>query len=162
MATTVVRQTTTVTSSSSSSPVVVSFNTSFITSIGRPFHQSSNWFLGSSCSACMYNYGGAVHASGFFLMFISFAYWLIVLLFSVLGNALHHRIAAVLRTFFFFLFHAFGFVLYISGGIAVLAVFAKAASYFAGIIAGGVFALIAAVCHLVHVAFLYKGSRIQG
>uniref|UniRef100_A0A6B0U9M1 Uncharacterized protein n=1 Tax=Ixodes ricinus TaxID=34613 RepID=A0A6B0U9M1_IXORI len=85
-----------------------------------------------------------------------------MLLFSALGNALHHRIAAAFDIFFFFLFHAFGFVLYISGGIAVLAVYSKYASSVAGIIAAAVFALIAAVCHLVHVAFLYKGSRIQG
>uniref|UniRef100_A0A131XPG5 Putative conserved plasma membrane protein n=1 Tax=Ixodes ricinus TaxID=34613 RepID=A0A131XPG5_IXORI len=160
MATTVVRQTTTVTSSSSSSPVVVSFNTSFITSIGGLF-TILELVLGIIVFSLMYNYFGFVCASGFFLMFISFAYWLMCFYF-LLSAMLSITGSLLPSTFFFFLFHAFGFVLYISGGIAVLAVFSKSASCFAGIIAGGVFALIAAVCHLVHVAFLYKGSRIQG
>lgn len=160
MATTVVRQTTTVTSSSSSSPVVVSFNTSFLTSIGGLF-TVLELVLGIIVFSLMRSYGGAEHPSGFFLLLISFAYWLMCFYF-LLSAMLSITGSLLPSTFFFFLFHAFGFVLYISGGIAVLAVFAVNSSYYGGIIAAGVFALIAAVCHLVHVAFLYKGSRIQG
>ncbi|CAN8000601.1 unnamed protein product, partial [Ixodes pacificus] len=75
MATTVVRQTTTVTSSSSSSPVVVSFNTSFLTSIGGLF-TILELVLGIIVFSLMYNYGAFGHASGLFLLLVSFAYWL--------------------------------------------------------------------------------------
>lgn len=160
MATTVVRQTTTVTSSSSSSPVVVSFNTSFLTSIGGLF-TVLELVLGIIVFSLMYHNGALQDSKSAFLVLISFAYWLMCFYF-LLSAMLSITGSLLPSTFFFFLFHAFGFVLYISGGITVLAVFAKYASYIPGVIAAGVFALIAAVCHLVHVAFLYKGSRIQG
>uniref|UniRef100_A0A6B0URR0 Uncharacterized protein n=1 Tax=Ixodes ricinus TaxID=34613 RepID=A0A6B0URR0_IXORI len=100
MATTVVRQTTTVTSSSSSSPVVVSFNTSFITSIGGLF-TILELVLGIIVFSLMYNYGGAVHPSGIFLMLISFAYWLICFYF-LLSAMLSITGSLLPSTFFFF------------------------------------------------------------
>uniref|UniRef100_V5HPL9 Putative conserved plasma membrane protein n=1 Tax=Ixodes ricinus TaxID=34613 RepID=V5HPL9_IXORI len=148
MATTVVRQTTTVTSSSSSSPVVVSFNTSFITSIGGLF-TILELVLGIIVFSLMYNYFGFVCASGIFFTARIVRLLVDMLLFSCCRQCSPSQDRCCLRLFFFFLFHAFGFVLYISGGIAVLAVYSRYASSFAGIIAAAVFALIAAVCHLV-------------
>lgn len=160
MATTVVRQTTTVTSSSSSSPVTVSFNTSFLTSIGGLF-TVLELVLGIIVFSLAYNFTGSTQSKGFFLLLISFAYWLMCFYF-LLSAMLSITGSLLPSTFFFFLFHAFGFVLYISGGIAVLAASSQGGPYHAGAVAAGALALIAAVCHLVHVAFLYKGSRIQG
>ncbi|CAN7938089.1 unnamed protein product, partial [Ixodes hexagonus] len=115
--------------------------------------------LGIIVFSLCYNYGGFLTSSGFFLLLISFAYWLMC--FYFLFSAMLSITGSLLpSTFFFFLFHALGFVFYLSGGIATLTVFASSSSYFAGVVAAGALALVAAVCHLVHVAFLYKGSRV--
>uniref|UniRef100_A0A090XDM9 Putative conserved plasma membrane protein n=1 Tax=Ixodes ricinus TaxID=34613 RepID=A0A090XDM9_IXORI len=138
MATTAVRQTTTVTSSSSSSPVVVSFNTSFITSIGGLF-TILELVLGTIVFSLMYNYGGFVYPSGIFLLLVSFAYWLICFYF-LLSAMLSITGSLLPSTYFFFLFLCVWVsVLYISGGIAVLAVYSRYASSVAGIIAAAVF-----------------------
>uniref|UniRef100_A0A090XFA8 Putative conserved plasma membrane protein n=1 Tax=Ixodes ricinus TaxID=34613 RepID=A0A090XFA8_IXORI len=99
MATTVVRQTTTVTSSSSSSPIVVSLNTSFITSIGGLF-TILELVLGIIVFSLMYNYVGFVCASGIFLLLVSFAYWLIC--FYFLLSAMLSITGSLLPSYSFF------------------------------------------------------------
>lgn len=49
----------------------------------------------------------------------------------------------------------FGFVLYMAGGIAVLV----RGSNYSPAAAMGALGLIASVCHIAHVAFLYKGPK---
>lgn len=90
-------------------------------------------------------------------MLISFAYWLISL--YILLSAFLSMSGTVLpSTFFYFLFHVFGMLLYAAGGIAVLAEVTRFSS--SGYIASGAMGLIAAICHVVHVAFIYKGPKL--
>lgn len=152
--TTTVRQTTTVTTSGSSPVVALSVNTAFLTSIGGIL-TLLELILGIIVFSLCYQYSG--YSSSIFLMLISFAYWLISL--YILLSAFLSMSGTVLpSTFFYFLFHVFGMLLYAAGGIAVLAEVTRFSS--SGYIASGAMGLIAAICHVVHVAFIYKGPKL--
>lgn len=151
--TTVVRQTTTVTSSGSASIVSVSLNTTFLTSISGIL-TIVEMVLGIIVFSLGYHYFLFGTPSGFYLTLVSFAYWLICLYF-LLSGALSITGSLLPTTFFFFLFHVFGFVLYMAGGIAVLV----RGSNYSPAAAMGALGLIASVCHIAHVAFLYKGPK---
>ncbi|KAH7984361.1 uncharacterized protein LOC119373612 [Rhipicephalus sanguineus] len=152
--TTTVRQTTTVTTSGSSPVIALSVNTAFLTSIGGIL-TLIELILGIIVFSLCYQYPG--YSSGTFLLLISFAYWLISL--YILLSAFLSMSGTVLpSTFFYFLFHVFGMLLYAAGGIAVLAHVTRFSS--SGYIASGAMGLIAAICHVVHVAFIYKGPKL--
>lgn len=152
--TTTVRQTTTVTASGSSPVIALSVNTAFLTSIGGIL-TLIELILGIIVFSLCYQYTG--YSSGIFLLLISFAYWLISL--YILLSAFLSMSGTVLpSTFFYFLFHVFGMLLYAAGGIAVLAHVTRFSS--SGYIASGAMGLIAAICHVVHVAFIYKGPKL--
>lgn len=149
-----VRHTTTVTTSGSSPVVALSVNTAFLTSIGGIL-TLFELILGIIVFSLCYQYAG--YSSGHFLLLISFAYWLISL--YILLSAFLSASGTVLpSTFFYFLFHVFGAILYAAGGIAVLAHVTKYSS--SGTIAAGAMGLVAAICHVVHVAFIYKGPKL--
>ncbi|KAL1428864.1 hypothetical protein MTO96_016620 [Rhipicephalus appendiculatus] len=153
--TTTVRQTTTVTTSGSSPVVALSVNTAFLTSIGGIL-TLLELILGIIVFSLCYQYAGFT-SSGIFLLLISFTYWLISL--YILLSAFLSMSGTVLpSTFFYFLFHVFGMLLYAAGGIAVLAHVSRFSS--SGYIASGAMGLIAAICHVVHVAFIYKGPKL--
>uniref|UniRef100_A0A023FQK0 Putative conserved plasma membrane protein n=1 Tax=Amblyomma cajennense TaxID=34607 RepID=A0A023FQK0_AMBCJ len=152
--TTTVRQTTTVTSSGSSPVVALSVNTTFLSSIGGIL-TVIELILGIIVFSLCYQY--AFGHSGIFLLLISFAYWLVS--FYILFSAFLSASGTLLpNTFFYFLFHVFGVLLYAAGGIAVLAQLNRFSP--SGTIAAGAMGLIAAICHVVHVAFIYKGPKL--
>uniref|UniRef100_A0A131XMV0 Putative conserved plasma membrane protein n=1 Tax=Hyalomma excavatum TaxID=257692 RepID=A0A131XMV0_9ACAR len=151
--TTTVRQTT-VTTSGSSPVVALSVNTAFLTSIGGIL-TLIELILGIIVFSLSYQY--AAYSSGIFLLLISFAYWLISL-YIVLSAFLSASGTVLPSTFFYFLFHVFGVILYAAGGIAVLAHVTRFSP--SGTIAAGAMGLVAAICHVVHVAFIYKGPKL--
>uniref|UniRef100_A0A1E1WZD1 Putative conserved plasma membrane protein n=1 Tax=Amblyomma aureolatum TaxID=187763 RepID=A0A1E1WZD1_9ACAR len=153
--TTTVRQTTTVTSSGSSPVVALSVNTTFLTSIGGIL-TLLELVLGIIVFSLCYQYAAGAH-SGIFLLLISFAYWL-VSLYILLSAFLSASGTLLPNTFFYFLFHVFGAFLSAAGGIAVLAQLSRYSH--SGTIAAGAMGLIAAICHVVHVAFIYKGPKL--
>lgn len=151
--TTTVRQTTTVTSSGSPSVIALSVNTTFLTSIAGIL-TLLELVLGIIVFSLCYTYG--IGHSGVFLSLISFAYWL-VSFYILLSACLSASGTLLPNTFFYFLFHVFAVPLYAAGGIAVLVV---VSSYNSGGIAAGAIGLVTALCHIVHVAFIYKGPKL--
>lgn len=151
--TTVTRQTTTVTSASgvtSASVVAVRMNTTFLSSIGGLL-TLLEMILGIIIFALLHSYQGLT--SLLYLYLVSFAYWL--LSFFILFSGIISLTGTLLpTTLFFFVFHVFGFILYLAGGIAVLVEVSKYG--IARTITSGALALIASICHFVHTAFVYR------
>lgn len=140
------------TSSGSPSVIALSVNTTFLTSIAGIL-TLLELVLGIIVFSLCYNYGGG-HSGGVFLLLISFAYWLVS--FYILVSACLSASGTLLpNTFFYFLFHVFAVPLYAAGGIAVLVVASTS-----GAIAAGAIGLVTALCHIVHVAFIYKGPKL--
>lgn len=143
------------TSSGSPSVIALSVNTTFLTSIAGIL-TLLELVLGIIVFSLCYSYSYAAGHSGLFLLLISFAYWLAS--FYILVSACLSASGTLLpNTFFYFLFHVFAVPLYAAGGIAVLVV---ASSYNSGAIAAGAIGLVTALCHIVHVAFIYKGPKL--
>lgn len=139
------------TSSGSPSVIALSVNTTFLTSIAGIL-TLLELVLGIIVFSLCYNYGGG--HSGVFLLLIAFAYWLVS--FYILVSACLSASGTLLpNTFFYFLFHVFAVPLYAAGGIAVLVVASTS-----GAIAAGAIGLVTALCHIVHVAFIYKGPKL--
>lgn len=95
----------------------------------------------------------AINCGMVYLLLVPFAFWTMCALFLISGT-LSHTGSLLPATLFFFLYHVAGSLLYLAGGIAVLA---WGSTYDHAIdVATGVLGVVAAVCHMVHVAFIYN------
>ncbi|XP_064467328.1 uncharacterized protein LOC135378274 [Ornithodoros turicata] len=144
------------------STLTVAVNTAFLRSVGGML-TFAEMACGVVAFAMAEGYGGFNMRE--FVALISFTYWLIS--FYILLSGLLSLTGTVLpTTFFFLLFHALGFPLYLAGGIGALTTISWHSDYYtygyygygrAQMITAGVFGLVASVCHLVHTIFVYKG-----